>query len=271
MLAPTLDDLYELIDHPDRFGGSERTKFWLASYAFMPHVEHVNFGYVDPTVVAKAAEDLAPILDASLFAAPYPVVVYRYDFDDEWEGKIVRNGCTLIHELIEGDQMLLSSMTRCPAILGDQIGCVSIVYDNLTSKRVDYECEKEQADLLGEHKADAAQALLTEFVGLTGIFQARGVPKTRTTPPAKVNAKRAKAGRPLLPYTTRVDVSAYAAAAAPGTGTHASPRPHLRKAHLRTLKDWQGNARLTAVSACVVNWDAKTPRPADRKEYQVNK
>jgi hypothetical protein len=38
MLAPTLDDLYELIDHPDRFGGSERTKFWLASYAFMPHV-----------------------------------------------------------------------------------------------------------------------------------------------------------------------------------------------------------------------------------------
>jgi len=72
-------------------------------------------------------------------------------------------------------------------------------------------------------------------VALSMMLATRGIPLHVEHPPAKVNAKRAKRGRPPLTRVTHVDTAKYYEAmhnTAHG-GTHASPVPHLRRGHQR--------------------------------------
>jgi len=68
--------------------------------------------------------------------------------------------------------------------------------------------------------------------------------------PAALNKKRAKAGKfPVLEYKTLVlKLNAPSASAQSGGGTHASPRVHLRRGHIRKID----SGRRVWVQACVV-------------------
>lgn len=68
--------------------------------------------------------------------------------------------------------------------------------------------------------------------------------------PEALNRKRVKAGKvPLFSYKTlHIKVGPKEASINPMGGTHASPRVHLRRGHIRRLTD----LRTTWVSACVV-------------------
>lgn len=112
--------------------------------------------------------------------------------------------------------------------------------------------------------------MITKFVSWAfpacmGLLLTKGVRKISTSPSAKQNAARAKAGKPLLPYITTVDLTAYRQATEPQGGTHASPRPHLRRAHVRRIANDNGD-KLIPVAAALVNWDGS---PLMRTEYQV--
>ena len=90
-----------------------------------------------------------------------------------------------------------------------------------------------------------------------------------SAPPAKPNKARAAKGRPLLPYTTRVYTAVYNKAVEAGpVGTHASPRPHIRRAHIRHYpKTEKHEAYVLPIAAMLVNFDG---RPLEaRKEYVV--
>ena len=102
------------------------------------------------------------------------------------------------------------------------------------------------------------------------VLATKNIPKTTETPSPKLQQKRAKEGLPPLPYTTNVKLNAYMIARnnteSGNTGTHASPRPHLRRAHLRTVV--RGEETITIpVQQCMVNWDGGSPLM--REEYKV--
>ena len=106
----------------------------------------------------------------------------------------------------------------------------------------------------GAFFTDSAQHIM----GLTMIVNTKGVHKERHEPPRKPNKARAASGKPPLPYTTRVYTAVYMAAdrAEGQGGTHASPRPHRRRAHVRTYKNDDGSTKkVMPIAAMLVNWD----------------
>jgi len=71
----------------------------------------------------------------------------------------------------------------------------------------------------------------------------------RCTADAAVNAKRARKGkRPFFEWTT-VEVKPRAAVSEPSGGTHASPKPHMRRGHVRRYK----SGKVVAIKSMIVN------------------
>ncbi len=98
---------------------------------------------------------------------------------------------------------------------------------------------------------DSIGSLADGVAAMTMILATKGVGIRREPAPAKVNAKRERAGKPAYPAVTHVDTRAYFDAmrrTALG-GTHASPVPHLRRGHVRTYSD----GRRTWVRSALVN------------------
>jgi hypothetical protein len=102
------------------------------------------------------------------------------------------------------------------------------------------------------------------------VLNTKNIPKITEIPSPKLQAKRAKEGLPPLPYTTNVNLNAYMTARnnteSGNIGTHASPRPHLRRAHLRTIMRAEELVTIP-VQQCMVNWDGELPLM--REEYKV--
>jgi hypothetical protein len=70
----------------------------------------------------------------------------------------------------------------------------------------------------------------------------------RCTTDAAVNAKRARKGkRPFFEWTT-VEIKP-SVATEPKGGTHASPKPHMRRGHIRRLK----SGKIVTVKNMIVN------------------
>lgn len=109
-------------------------------------------------------------------------------------------------------------------------------------------------------------SLADGIAGLSMILCTRGVPIRKEPAPAKLNAKRARNGKPPLPAVTYVDTRAYLEAAdrtARG-GHHASPVPHLRRGHVRTYRD----GSKTWVRSALVNCRSREEL-APRDHYEV--
>lgn len=124
------------------------------------------------------------------------------------------------------------------------------------------------ADLIAADSGDEVLAVLS-FAALT---MCGNVSSELVVAPAALNKKRAAKGRSPI-FDTRVlmvaDSGGYrtqgAAAGGSGLGTHASPRTHLRRGHIRRLPD----ARNVWVNAAVVNPqrnEAPVPRYEMRRE-----
>lgn len=105
-------------------------------------------------------------------------------------------------------------------------------------------------------------------MGLVMILNTKGVAKERVAPATKPNAARKLAGKLPLPYITYVRTDIYNRAAAPGTGTHASPKPHIRRAHIRHYAETQFKKAYTLpIAAMLVNYDGSPV--AERLEYRI--
>lgn len=108
------------------------------------------------------------------------------------------------------------------------------------------------------------------------MLNTKFVDMTRIEVPDKLNKARRKAGKPLLPPYYRVDSTDYVTAIssrylpAPQRialgGTHGSPLPHMRRAHLRTLPTKQ-----VMVREARVNMHDGRIGPSERSFYSVKK
>lgn len=106
--------------------------------------------------------------------------------------------------------------------------------------------------------------LVTTMVEVAcALLVSKGIKHIIDKPPERVQARRARDGRPPLPerHTIIVPVAVPARGAGAG-GTHASPRPHWRRGHIRKYSD----GKVTMVSPCIVNADGSAIEP---RQYQM--
>lgn len=98
------------------------------------------------------------------------------------------------------------------------------------------------------------------------MLSTRGIKTRVEEAPAKLNAKRAKAGKSPLPRVTIVDTAAYCEAVERTSrgGHHASPVPHLRRGHIRRLR----SGRQTWIRDMLVNCRSLS-EVSNRDHYEV--
>lgn len=123
--------------------------------------------------------------------------------------------------------------------------------------RTAYPCEITRTETGFHYETDARSesisAIQTAHAMALNAFYILGCSNVQTedhAAPAALNKKRAKAGKfPLLEYKTLVITPGAAGATGrPAGGTHASPRVHLRRGHVRRIED----GRRVWVQACIV-------------------
>lgn len=115
----------------------------------------------------------------------------------------------------------------------------------------------------GPFDPEADQAIIGAFLQ---VLNCSNVQRLETEPPVALQKARAKRGKqPLFSYWT-LHLADRGDAKAPGTGTHASPRLHLRRGHARQyapgLYTWVQAAMVGDKSAGMVNKDYSMDRKA---------
>lgn len=258
--------------------------------------EVFDFGVIEDALLKRESLRAAPLLVKGLLDLPFPRVMYRYRFlpDAETQGETL--------ELMSDDghytaQPFVTVIHRRP--LGWRATDLSCIPPTIVTKyKLPHELGhrwevaasatvtagtnpltgQPQWKTVGdrytdtEHipanmQLDATDRLLgglaDTITGLTLILSARGVPRRVEHPPERLNAKRAKNGRPPLPRVTYVDARYYTDAArrTDHGGTHASPVPHLRRGHPRRLH----SGRETWVRDCIVN--ATSVHDIERRDH----
>lgn len=121
-------------------------------------------------------------------------------------------------------------------------------------------------DVLASARQLALGSLADGVAAASMILSTKGVRRRTDEPPAKVQAKRARAGKRPLVRVTYVDTQHYIEAAAntAARGSHASPVPHLRRGHRRVLR----SGRAVWVRDMLVNCRSVAELPG-RDHYEV--
>ena len=217
-----------------------------------------DFGRIDFDTIMESGDDWTQFASAGLIQLPYPKTVFR---------AATKANLFWVAEQQDRDSplSLLSLVTNTGFVSADGArGTLSLSSHSFAA----YTRASLQAHAL-LHKSITHDLFLVLWL----ILNTRGVATTTVTPPEKLQRARAKVGKqPLKPFF-RVDTATYVTAltetvrmAAEGVGTHASPRPHLRRAHLRHV----ANGAIVPVMATIVNGSAEV-RMAMREKYTVQK
>ena len=98
------------------------------------------------------------------------------------------------------------------------------------------------------------------FMRLCMLLNTKGVPQRHEPVPRKLNAKRARQGKPALSAVTYVNLTRLNAHSANGEGGHKAT--HWRRGHIRRYDD----GSVTWVRDCIVNADGDLKQ---RERYQV--
>jgi len=279
--APSLDDIYialkknTLVASPNVKSLFEKT-FEIGRGTFA--VEQFTFGKLPYKIISDAQRDGLAFVEANLFQLPYPTCLYRASFVYP-TGEVT--GFTLLNVAPRegnpkerGIATVMFTHSHDYVVATHSINMLDVKTLSDGSKACQMQLPAEEFSFWKEtmqtatgtpKQEDIAEGSMA-MLGLTMILNTKGIRKERFEPPRKPNIARARAGRPMLPYSTRVYTDVYLRAAADGPkGTHASPRPHLRRAHVRHYKN-DHREWYTKVDAMLVNYDGT---PLQRGQYEV--
>jgi hypothetical protein len=83
--------------------------------------------------------------------------------------------------------------------------------------------------------AESVETCINELIACVSLLAAKGLEKELVEPKPAVNKRRAASGRRELPSYTIIRLAKRRGDG--NGGTHASPRPHMRRGHVRQLDD----------------------------------
>lgn len=274
---PTIDDLHDAL-RTNNIIAAETTKKACGLFLLDPECQQFNFGPLTLDVVHQAQQDGIQFIRHKHFVTPHRSCIYRttIKYDNADVGVMLlafADGSGPVPDEIANIRII---KTRDGMLFAMRSNNTMNVQLQQKGDAVEFHIPNEEVAYwrarLGDDQG-GLEWLLTEGgliqMGLTMILNTKGVLKERSAPPAKPNKARAAKGRPLLPYTTRVYTAVYNKAVEAGpAGTHASPRPHIRRAHIRHYpKTEKHEAYVKPVAAMLVNFDG---RPLEaRKEYVI--
>lgn len=123
---------------------------------------------------------------------------------------------------------------------------------------------EETVNNLPDHEAehlvkDMADEMRMAF-GMLGILSCDNAPIEKIAPPAKLNKKRVKSGKSPIPTYRTLHVTDHTRRGTGGaTGTHASPRAHWRRGHIRNQPTAKGVIRKWIKPTIIGGADAPKP------------
>jgi hypothetical protein len=274
---PTIDEIAAALKSGKIYASNEIIEA-LRVFIRIPGVELFNFGPLQLDTVRDAQHEAIDFVEYGHFVLPYPVVVYSGSiaYDNVKVGTmviVVNKSGELDAGPFEGNACIRVIKTN------DMLFAMHCICTNKTQlqrdgRAIQIEIRQHELDYWGDKLPNGGETQwqMTEgaliMLGLTMIVNTKGIYKERLPSPDKPNKARKAAGKPLIPYTTRVYTNVYNRAVEPGTGTHASPKPHRRRAHIRHYPATETRkAYNLPIEAMLVNWDG---RPLEaRKEYKV--
>lgn len=216
------------------------------------NAEWFDFGAIDIFYLERAARDFIPFLGAGLTRLPFPRCVFRMRGIGgvrpmEWVLVCEADGALPIVFLL--------------AVFGDDCEMISV------ADRFDYRSNGFRSAADGEF----TKAFFDMFAGLWIILNTKHIAVRTVEPAAALNRARINRGKMPLSRVTYVDAGQYITAlketerlerGISSPAGHASPRMHLRRAHLRRLGD-----QVVGVAATIVN--ARPGVALGREKYQV--
>ena len=212
---------------------------WLAR-----HTAQAQSFWVDQTLLDEAPERLG-----SPNRLPFPSILIETAQDDQLGPVLAFEDATLGPGVVIWP-VGFSRGAWVPSVIGAWVPSVIGAWVHDDKATLIYLDERRQG-----HFENVGPAIwLVSY--LTSLLQCRNVETAVQAAPAKLNAARAKRGKPPLPDYRKVVIHVRdRQAVAREVESHASPRAHWRRGHFRRLPQGQ-----TFVRACLVN-PGGTPLP----------
>ncbi len=282
---PTIDDIVTALNE-NKIECSKNVRA-VASLLNLKPVQQFNFGPVSLETIREVQAEALQFIQYGVFQLPYEVCMYRctMNYDNRAvglailmldgrrsdAGKEERDGIASVCFIHSREYVCaFHSINMLRTKLGPEGIAVELQIPDAEVKywRPILLPPGESFDASREETQQMTEGSLVGM-GLTMILNTKGIYKERMPYAEKPNAKRVKAGKPPLPYITRVSTALYNRAVEKGEpGTHASPRPHRRRAHLRHYPaSGRREAYVLPIAAMLVNWDGQPLE--ERKGYEV--
>jgi hypothetical protein len=286
-VAPSIDDIVKALNNKTLVAGENSCKA-LSTVTKHP-IEQFNFGPLKLDTIREMAKEAIEFVEYGCFTFPYPVCLYRVSvqYNNAIVGMTIlvvdgragqpeiyadgREGVATLSMVHSHSEMCAMHVINMLNVKDDPQGRGKAVELHIPASELSF--WKDKITIGGpEGFTEQNTENITEgamvAMALTMILNTKGIRKERSEPPHKPNEARARAGKPLLPYVTRVYTDVYNRAVEAGEpGTHASPRPHRRRAHVRHMPArGEHEAYRIPIEAMLVNWDGKPLAP---HQYEV--
>lgn len=125
------------------------------------------------------------------------------------------------------------------------------MYDEIMDEMVG-----EQVEILMKDMADEMRMAF----GMLGILSCSNAPIEKIAPPAKLNKKRVKSGKAPIPTYRTLHISDHTSRGTGGSkGSHASPKAHWRRGHIRNQPTAKGIIRKWIKPTIIGGADAPKP------------
>ena len=236
---------------------------FIREYAPLVPFDPVQYTWIDFASGPLATEEDARRLKESIGHLPYGMMTPHQDWPLPFEkmaillpiylkGAAYSKGSATITLERHGDELVFQWWTNADRERGSVIIRSS---GSLKEARRVYVSPKFIQAMVGKTEEDCvrlgAQNLMVTLRRIVALA-VQGDPHAvvaRCTSNAAVNAKRARKGkRPFFEWTT-VEIKPRAVVSEPLGGTHASPKPHMRRGHIRRLK----SGKIVTVKNMIIN------------------
>lgn len=237
---------------------------------FIREAEWFDFGTVNDAALANASIDAVQFRDGYYIKPPFPISLFRVRQDEPGEDGYA---CDILFLLIDNNRLRDNAPLVVEVSNGDMEGTTIISFVATRSYLSMSALALVNGPIYGsagEDDNNVAQLIVKMFEALWLILNTKNIDKQLDEPAPKLNRARVARGKQPLKRVTRISASQYMRALAETVAHGASPRMHLRRAHLRHYTSERFaeavRSKPKLIEAMIINADKDNMR---RDHYEV--